>query len=313
VGDTAIVRLVNNLPHETGIHWHGIELANSADGTEVTQAGAVGAVVQTLGGPGVPAGPPGGPGVQAGGTYLYKFKVTRPGIYWYHPHHHHSTNRVFKGLYGMIVVTDVDEETLVGNTLPAAADTKQLVLSDITVCKAPGMNDPATYPTPAGTEWLGSTPTIQAGATPTTPQPGPTPVTLCQLPTAVDDHGEQPVTFTGYVAGDVPNTMIPSSNRVNEGQTVLTNGVNVGGRAGSPGAPGALAAGASTLPVRPGQVEMDRRHLAAECLNGFRRRSDRSRRTLRCALHPAQQLRQRHQLAHVNPAQQRHLEVIPGL
>ena len=31
------------------------------------------------------------------------------------------------------------------------------------------------------------------------------------------------------------------------------------------------------------------------------------------ALRSAQQLRQRHELAHVNPAQQRHLEVIPGL
>src|SRR5580765_2398303 len=26
VGDTVIVRLVNNLPYPTGIHWHGIEL-----------------------------------------------------------------------------------------------------------------------------------------------------------------------------------------------------------------------------------------------------------------------------------------------
>src|SRR5882672_1403585 len=37
VNDTAIVRLINLLDHPTGIHWHGIELANSADGTEVTQ------------------------------------------------------------------------------------------------------------------------------------------------------------------------------------------------------------------------------------------------------------------------------------
>ena len=33
VSDTVIVRLVNNLEHPTGIHWHGIELSNSADGT----------------------------------------------------------------------------------------------------------------------------------------------------------------------------------------------------------------------------------------------------------------------------------------
>lgn len=239
VGDTVIVRLVNNLPHETGIHWHGIELGNSADGTEVTQLGAVGAF------PPPPAPAP------AGGTYLYKFKVTRPGIYWYHPHHHHSSNRVFKGLYGMIVVTDLNENTLAdGTVLPLPADTKQIVLSDITVCKTPGMNDSATYPTPAGTEWLGSSPTIQAGPTPTSPQPDPTPVDLCELPNAVTDHGDP--ASTDYAAGDVPSLEAPSG-RVNEGQTVLTNGVNVGGRAGSPDAPGALAAGAHTLDVRPGQ------------------------------------------------------------
>jgi len=32
--DTVIVRLINKLDHPTGIRWHGIELANSADGTE---------------------------------------------------------------------------------------------------------------------------------------------------------------------------------------------------------------------------------------------------------------------------------------
>src|SRR6266536_4717860 len=126
VGDKVVVRLINNLPYEMGIHWHGIELEDYSDGTEVTQNGAAPAVVQTLGN-----------GVQAGGTFLYKFKVTRPGIFWYHPHHGNSINRVFHGLYGMIVVTDPLEASIVGSVLPAAADTMQLVLSDITVCKAP--------------------------------------------------------------------------------------------------------------------------------------------------------------------------------
>ena len=97
-----------------------------------------------------------GNGVPAGGTYLYKFKVTRPGIFWYHPHHFHSTNRVFRGTYGMIIVTDPDENTLVEGdpavvapVLPSAASTVQLVLSDITVCKAPGSNDPQTYVDPS--------------------------------------------------------------------------------------------------------------------------------------------------------------------
>jgi FtsP/CotA-like multicopper oxidase with cupredoxin domain len=46
VGEAAIVRLVNNLPYPTGIHWHGIELANSADGTEVTRGEVPGAPLQ---------------------------------------------------------------------------------------------------------------------------------------------------------------------------------------------------------------------------------------------------------------------------
>ncbi|MCO6435141.1 multicopper oxidase domain-containing protein, partial [Nitrosomonas nitrosa] len=70
VGDTVIVRVVNDLPHPSGIHWHGIELHNSADGTPVTQNGIpVGPFVQPS-----PLSP-------TGGTYLYKFKVPRPGIY----------------------------------------------------------------------------------------------------------------------------------------------------------------------------------------------------------------------------------------
>ena len=230
VGDTAIVRLVNNLPYPTGIHWHGIELANSADGTEITQNEVPGGVppIQTLGGV-----------VPAGGTYLYKFKVTRPGIFWYHPHHGNSTNRVFRGLYGMIAVTDLDEPTLAdGTVLPLPADTKQIVLSDITVCKATGMNADA-YASLGGAEWL-------SGAT---SQSGPLPVDLCELPNGVDDDGMMAM---AYAADDVPSLM-KSTGRINEGQTVLTNGVNVGGRAGTPSAPGVVAAGAYKLPVRRGQ------------------------------------------------------------
>ncbi len=113
VGDTVIVHFRNEIAHATGIHWHGIELHNAHDGTPLTQNM-----------------------VEPGDTYLYKFKVTRPGIYWYHPHHHSSTNQVFKGMYGSIIVTDPDEESLKGTVLPSAADTRTLVFSDLTVCKA---------------------------------------------------------------------------------------------------------------------------------------------------------------------------------
>jgi FtsP/CotA-like multicopper oxidase with cupredoxin domain len=240
VDDTVIVRLVNDLPHPSGIHWHGIELQNAADGTPVTQNG-------------VAAGPFSAPSPASptGGTYLYKFKVPRPGIYWYHPHHHHSTNRVFRGTYGMIIVTDPNEAPLItSGVIPGAADTEQLVLSDITVCKAPGMNDASTYVDPTTLpaadrpEWL-------SGAT---AQLGPTPVSLCEIPPAgqaiQEDGSPAPAS---YAAGDVPNIQRNSPGRTVEGQTVLTNGVNVGGRAGMPAAPGALAAGAVTRPVLSGQ------------------------------------------------------------
>jgi FtsP/CotA-like multicopper oxidase with cupredoxin domain len=241
VGDTAIIRLINELPHPTGIHWHGIELANYADGTPVTQNGVVGEF---------PAPPL--PPAPIGGTFLYKFKLPRPGVYWYHPHHHHSTNRVFRGLYGMIIVTDPNEAALITDgTLPDTMETVRLVLSDTTVCKVPGSNDAATYVDPTTIpdpldrpEWL-------SGAT---AQPGPTPVGLCEIAPAgnamMDDGTPAAVSFA---AGQVPNIQRNSPGRTNEGQIVLTNGMNSGDRAGTPAAPRDLAAGAFTRNVQPGQ------------------------------------------------------------
>ncbi|HET6896836.1 MAG TPA: multicopper oxidase domain-containing protein, partial [Vicinamibacteria bacterium] len=131
VGDTVIVHFENHLDHPTGIHWHGIELANASDGTPLTQNQ-----------------------VAPGGSFLYKFRVSRPGIYWYHPHHHASTNQVFKGLYGPIVITDPNEAALqASGVLPSAGQTLTLALSDITVCKAPGTNDTRTFP--ASAPWIG--------------------------------------------------------------------------------------------------------------------------------------------------------------
>jgi FtsP/CotA-like multicopper oxidase with cupredoxin domain len=56
-----------------------------------------------------------------------------------------------------------------------------------------------------------------------------------------------------FAEGDVPNIQQNTGGRENEGQTVLTNGKNVGGRDGTPSAPGALAAGAETYDVEAGQ------------------------------------------------------------
>ena len=233
VGDSLIVRLINDLPAPiaTGIHWHGIELQNNADGTPVTQDGVPGGDLQVLGGIG---------GSPVGGTYLYKFKVTRPGIFWFHPHHFHSTNRVFRGTYGMIIVTDPNEAALIPATLPDTSNTEQLVLSDITVCGAPGIpanNPPYDLTLP----WVGPGGVLTA-------QPGLTPEQICDI-TAVDEEGNAGPAFG---LNDVPNIQ-QAGGRINEGLIVLTNGSNVGGRAGTPTVPGAIAAGAIMIDVQPGQ------------------------------------------------------------
>src|SRR5262245_39813054 len=245
VGDTAVVHYENRLATPSGIHWHGIELANASDGTPFTQNM-----------------------VSPGDDFLYKFQAHRPGIFWYHPHHHSSTNQVFKGLYGMILVEDPNENQLQAQgVIPNDANTRQLILSDITVCKSPGSNDLHTYndnndTTPGVTApWAGS-----AGQNALPHQAPPTPSNLCQGPGVSNgaNNNPYPVTEDGtlkptpFNAGDVPNIQTAlHAGRVNEGQTVLTNGKNVGARAGGPQiegyTPGALAPGASTLNVRPGQ------------------------------------------------------------
>ncbi len=221
VGDTVIVHFRNEIAHPTGIHWHGIELANASDGTPLTQNM-----------------------VEPGDTFLYKFTVTRPGVYWYHPHHHSSTNQVFKGMYGSIIVTDDDEVSLEGTVLPSAADTRTMVLSDVTVCKAAGTNDTVNY--------LATLPHVSGGALPS--QQPPSPQKICEGAPAGSALDEDGAPRGNYSPGEVPNIQRGgSSGPVNEGQVVLTNGMNVGHRAGSPSAPGALAAGAHTIGVTAGQ------------------------------------------------------------
>jgi len=235
VGDRVIVHFVNNLnasgltpeANVSGIHWHGIELNNTSDGTEVTQ----------------PAVNP------AGGTFLYDFTVTRPGIFWYHPHHHSSTNQVFKGLYGSIIVEDNlgrEAALIAQKVIPDQTQTKTLVISDITVCGAQGSN-PATFDDTVLPHVSG----LQSWAISYQNHPlTQSPLILCETH-PMDANGDLQAPFA---AGDVPNTQSPSLiGRMSEGFTVLTNGVTVGGRAGTPAAPGALAVGASTFDVQAGQ------------------------------------------------------------
>ena len=85
-----------------------------------------------------------------------------------------------------------------------------------------------------GPEWLSGTDPVTR--LPTTPKPGPTPRSLCEIAPAGDARQDDGTTMlSSYGNHDVPSVMRPQ--RMVEGQTVLTNGVNVEGRFGTPAGP----------------------------------------------------------------------------
>lgn len=88
-GDTLVVRLHNQLPEPTTIHWHGLRIPAPMDGTEDTQ-----------------------PTVQPGAVFEYRFVLPDAGTFWYHPHTN-ETVQLERGLYGALVVRDPHEELVV--------------------------------------------------------------------------------------------------------------------------------------------------------------------------------------------------------
>ena len=83
-GDLLRVRVDNQLPAETTVHWHGIALHNAADGV-----------------PGLTQQP-----IAPGASYGYEFVAPDPGTYFFHPHVGVQLDR---GLYGALVVDDPAE------------------------------------------------------------------------------------------------------------------------------------------------------------------------------------------------------------
>lgn len=81
-GDTLVVTVENKLPEPTIVHWHGIRLPSSMDGT---------GEVQQL--------------ILPGETFEYRFVVPDAGTFWYHSHQN-ETVQMEKGMYGGIVVED---------------------------------------------------------------------------------------------------------------------------------------------------------------------------------------------------------------
>lgn len=99
-GERVTLRLLNDLPQPTAVHWHGIRIDNAMDGAApLTQAA-----------------------VPTGGTFDYDFVCPDPGTYWYHSHNR-SLEQVARGLAGPLIVED--KEPWLG--LPGAA-TRELTL-----------------------------------------------------------------------------------------------------------------------------------------------------------------------------------------
>ncbi len=88
-GDEIKLRMVNRLKQPTIIHWHGLTNDDRNDGTGMYVAAP-------------------------GKDYDYAFTVRdRAANYWYHPHPHEITGeQVYKGLAGLLIVSDDDEEKL---------------------------------------------------------------------------------------------------------------------------------------------------------------------------------------------------------
>jgi FtsP/CotA-like multicopper oxidase with cupredoxin domain len=91
-GEELKVRLLNDLPEPTLIHWHGLRLPNAMDGV-----------------PHLTQDP-----VEPGKSFDYRFTVPDAGTFWYHSHLY-SSEQLERGLYGPLIVdepqpVDVDRD-----------------------------------------------------------------------------------------------------------------------------------------------------------------------------------------------------------
>ena len=79
-GEELRVRLVNDLPEPTAVHWHGVRLANAMDGAPpLTQAP-----------------------VQPGASFDYRFTPPDAGTFWYHA----EATQAGRGLAGLLIVEE---------------------------------------------------------------------------------------------------------------------------------------------------------------------------------------------------------------
>ena len=87
-GDRIKLRVTNHLKEDTSIHWHGIVLPSTMDGS-----------------PGFDFD-----GIKPGETFAYEFDVKQNGTYWYHSH---SGLQEQTGLSGAIIIEPKDKDPVI--------------------------------------------------------------------------------------------------------------------------------------------------------------------------------------------------------
>jgi FtsP/CotA-like multicopper oxidase with cupredoxin domain len=88
-GEELKVRLINELGADTAIHWHGVRVSNTMDGTSLTQK---------------PVAP--------GGSFDYRFTPPDAGTFWYRASPRTAQNRALHGLLivGETSALEIDED-----------------------------------------------------------------------------------------------------------------------------------------------------------------------------------------------------------
>lgn len=80
-GDRVRLRVRNNLPEPTSVHWHGLVVPNLMDGAaEITQ-----------------------PPIAPGESFTYEFEARQHGTFFYHSHAHVDRQQAL-GLYGALII-----------------------------------------------------------------------------------------------------------------------------------------------------------------------------------------------------------------
>jgi manganese oxidase len=89
VGDRLRIEVTNRLTEPTSVHWHGLDVPNAMDGA--------GGVTQ--------------PNIAPGETFVYRFRVTRAGTFFYHSHTA-ADRQMPLGLSGALIVGGRADESV---------------------------------------------------------------------------------------------------------------------------------------------------------------------------------------------------------